>query len=109
MSDKTRGLYRKFVVRRTDGSSRRHRRHHECEYFVLDLTHDPLAYPALAAYEEHARADGYRLLADDLLRQLARMRDELMLTGRTWSEPILSISQKQRINKLLRGPETSDA
>lgn len=66
MGDKTRGLYDKFRVIRTDGSSAVGGKHGECEYFVLDLTHDKHAAPALRAYSESARNDGYDLLANDL-------------------------------------------
>ena len=59
------GLYRKFHVTRTDGRSQKGRKHHGCEYFVLDLDHDPHALPALKAYEESCRAD-YPALAYDL-------------------------------------------
>jgi hypothetical protein len=72
MGDKSRGLYPegKFVVVRRDGLSARGRKHDGCDYFVLDLTHDPHALPALRAYAESARADGYVLLADDLEAKL---------------------------------------
>lgn len=40
----------KFVVRRSDGSSRKGKKHHDCEYFVLDINHDPFATAALKAY-----------------------------------------------------------
>ena len=66
MSDKTIGLYEKFKVERTDGSSVEGGKHEGCEYFVLDLTHDPLAMPALETYAYHAEKAGYALLAADL-------------------------------------------
>lgn len=44
------GLYRKFQVTRTDGSSSPGGKHENCEYFVLDLDHDKFALPALKAY-----------------------------------------------------------
>lgn len=65
MGDKTRGLYEKFTVIRNDGSSDLGGKHHGCEYFVLDLTHDPHAAAALMAYAESCAAD-YPLLAADL-------------------------------------------
>lgn len=40
----------KFVVRRSNGSSRKGKKHHGCEYFVLDINHDPFATAALKAY-----------------------------------------------------------
>lgn len=46
------GLYRKFDVRRLDGSDEPGGKHYGCEYFVLDLTHDPHAPAALRAYAQ---------------------------------------------------------
>lgn len=63
--DINRGLYEKFHVERVDSADAQ-RRHADCEYFVLDLTHDALAWIALAAYEEAARMTGYVALAGDL-------------------------------------------
>lgn len=60
------GLYNKFRVIREDREDRPGYRHHECRYFVLDMSHDPHAIPALRAYAKSARADGYAVLADDL-------------------------------------------
>lgn len=66
MGDKTSGLYQKFIVTRTDGSSEEGGKHEGCKYFVLDLTHDPHAIPAIKAYAGSARKDGYEFLANDL-------------------------------------------
>ena len=65
MGDKTRGLYQKFVVTRTDGSSAPGGKHEGCEYFVLDPAHDPHAKAALLAYAESCKLD-YPLLAHDV-------------------------------------------
>lgn len=62
--DKNRGIYEKFVVTRTDGESRPGRRHHGCAYFVLDLTHDPHALPAIEAYADSCQRDYPRLACD---------------------------------------------
>lgn len=59
------GLYRKFVVTRTDGSSAPGGKHADCNYFVLDLTHDVHAIPALKAYADSCRTE-LPLLAADL-------------------------------------------
>ncbi len=67
MGDKTRRLFRKFIVRRTDGTSDYGKKHDGCEYFVLDLTHDPYAKAAALAYVEACKAD-YPLLAADMIR-----------------------------------------
>jgi hypothetical protein len=70
MNDKTQiGLYRKFDVRRTDGSSEPGGKHAGCNYFVLDVTHDPHAISALRAYAESCRSQ-FPLLAADLDRMV---------------------------------------
>jgi hypothetical protein len=66
MGDKTRGLFDKFRVSRTDGTDAPGGKHDGCHYFVLDMTHDRHAFAAIRAYAESAREDGYNLLADDL-------------------------------------------
>ncbi|MGE5523418.1 MAG: hypothetical protein ACM3SS_06875, partial [Rhodospirillaceae bacterium] len=65
MGDKSRGLYHKFNVERTDGSSAPGGKHHGCDYFVLDMTHDAFAKAALTAYADACEKE-YPLLADDL-------------------------------------------
>lgn len=66
MSDSsTRGLYRKFDVRRTDGSDGPGGKHDQCSYFVLDMTHDKHAIPALRAYARSCKAK-HPALARDL-------------------------------------------
>ena len=65
-SDKERGLYPKYTVKRNDDSEGKHSR---CFNFVLDLDHDPFAYPALAAYIEHCKKE-YPLLAAELALQI---------------------------------------
>lgn len=81
MDKRTSGLYRKFEVTRTDGSSAPGKKHDGCSYFVLDLDHDAHAIPALRAYARSCRKD-YPALADDLESfadgnrlMLARMMD----------------------------------
>lgn len=72
--DKTkRGLYDKFLVMRTDGKSSPGEKHADCEYFVLDLDHDPHARAALQAYESSCR-NAYPVLAADLVNKLATKR-----------------------------------
>jgi hypothetical protein len=62
--DKKRGLYTKFAVTRTDGSSGIGGKHEHCQCFVLDLNHDPHAVEALIAYAESCRETHPRLAAD---------------------------------------------
>lgn len=71
MGDKTRGLYGKFHVERTDGQGGPGKKHNGCDYFVPDLTHDQHALPAIRSYAESCRPD-YPLLASDLDAILAR-------------------------------------
>lgn len=62
-----RGLYEKFYVMRNDGKSAVGKKHFKCQYFVLDLVHDPHAKAALAAYADSCESD-YPVLARDLRR-----------------------------------------
>lgn len=59
------GLFRKFDVRRTDGSDAPGGKHHGCRYYVLDLTHDQHAPAAMRAYAA-ACAVTHPLLAADI-------------------------------------------
>jgi hypothetical protein len=58
------GLYHKYEVRRTDGTDQPGGRHDGCEYFVLDLTHDPAARDAALAYAARVRPTRPQLAAD---------------------------------------------
>lgn len=69
MDKKAMGLYNKFYVIRTDGKSAPGQKHDNCEYFVLDLTHDPFAKAAIKAYAEACR-DEYPRLSADLLAKV---------------------------------------
>lgn len=62
------GLFRKFLVYRTDGSDAPGRKHHGCEYFVLDVNHDPHAGAALKAYSESCKTTHPVLSAEMLTR-----------------------------------------
>lgn len=64
------GLYRKFKVTRTDGSSKRGGKHEKCSYFVLDLVHDPFARTALEAYTKACEIK-HPDLAEDLRNRVA--------------------------------------
>lgn len=74
MGDKTRGMYGKFKVERTDGKSAAGEKHDGCEYFVLDASCDPHAIPALMAYAESCNRE-YPLLAVDV-RKMAEANCE---------------------------------
>lgn len=59
------GIFHKFDVYRTDGSSAPGGKHHGCRYFVLDLNHDAHAPAAMRAYAKSCR-DTHPQLADDI-------------------------------------------
>lgn len=66
-SDASRGLYDKFKVERTDGTSAPGEKHHNCEYFVLDMDHDDHARAAITAYVASLEnSEEYPGLAADL-------------------------------------------
>ncbi len=74
MNDKrSLGLYDKYRVTRTDGADGPGGSHVGCDYFVLDLTHDPHAIPAILAYAESCERGGYAVLARDLFAKVARL------------------------------------
>jgi hypothetical protein len=55
MSSEPSGIYSKYKVERTDGSSAPGGKHDRCAFFVLDLEHDPFAIHALKAYARACR------------------------------------------------------
>jgi hypothetical protein len=66
------GLYNKFKATRTDGTSNPGEKHHDCTYFVLDLTHDEHAIPAIKSYIESCKEE-FPLVAKDLTTRLERI------------------------------------
>lgn len=60
----TRGLYGKFFIARVDGRDKPGEKHAGCDYFVLDLTHDKHALPAIRAYARDCKAERPQLSAD---------------------------------------------
>ncbi len=86
--DKKLGLYPKYKVERIkdpDG------KHDLCFFFVLDLDHDPFAFPALAAYIEHCQKE-YPVLAAELALQIV-MRTQY----RTYSDGgLIDVRPKRR-------------
>lgn len=65
MDDRAKGLYNKYKVVRLGETVREHK---DCQYFVLDISHDPHALPAIRAYADSCEKDGYVELANDLRR-----------------------------------------
>jgi hypothetical protein len=66
------GIYKKFTVTRTDGEDAPGLKHEHDEYFVLNLTTDKNAIPAIAAYAESCASE-YPKLADDLRGIVAKI------------------------------------
>ena len=80
MGEKTKGLYRKFTVNRTDGKSDPGQKHEACEYFVLDLSHDEHSIAAIEAYAKSCYKD-YPHLAEDLEKLLRILRARFPSSG----------------------------
>jgi len=67
-------LMKKFKVSRIDGTDKPGERHEKCEYYVLDMIHDPYSRPALFAYAA-ACEKTHPILASEIRKRL----DELSL------------------------------
>lgn len=81
MGGKT-GLIRKFDVERLTPSSRGID-HDQCEYFVLDPKHDPMARQILSDYAQLADQVGEKELASDIFQWLSDLcREDLNSNGR---------------------------
>jgi len=96
MGDKTRGLYGKFDIKRTDGKSEPGQKHDGCDYFVLDLTHDPFAFQALMAYAVACDKE-YPLLAADLREKLRVMGIKRLQQG------VGDVLSRENVDKFLKG------
>ena len=73
-SASTRGLYDKYEIRRNEGGDvEPGDKHYKCRYFVLDLTHDPLAKAAIIAYLLQLPLSSP--LRQDLTEALASMKE----------------------------------
>lgn len=84
------GVFRKFEVCRVDGSDKPGGKHEGCEYFVLDVDHDPHAKVALAAYAGAVEATHPQLAED--------MRDRYDLPAAP-AEPLIPIAPDSRKGK----------
>lgn len=67
------GIFRKFEVRRMDGSDQPGGKHYGCRYYVLDLDHDQHAPAAMRAYAA-ACASTHPELAADIEREFGAER-----------------------------------
>ena len=65
---KIKHLYHKYNVQRVDNAENNpsSKHYNGCDLFVLDISHDPFAIPALKAYAEACKTD-YPILARDLV------------------------------------------
>lgn len=86
--DTEQGLFQKFIVTRTDGSSGPGGKHEGCEHFVLDTDHDPHAPAALAAYATEVERTHPQLAADMRLRY--RLPPTVPLEV-SWSNEMVSV------------------
>lgn len=71
-----RGVYEKYEVTRTDGTSGFGRKHYGCSYFVLDTHCDPHAVAALRAYAASCEST-FPQLASDLLDQADKLETRI--------------------------------
>lgn len=62
------GIFDKFIVTRVDGTHAFGKKHHNCDYFVLDMTHDKFALAAIRAYANACQKE-YPVLAKDILEK----------------------------------------
>jgi len=69
------GIYQKFVVVRVDGKDEPGGKHHDCEYFVMDLDHDKHAPAAMAAYAQSCK-DEYPVLSSEILARFPSPPDQ---------------------------------
>ena len=65
MYKKEKGLYNKFIVKRTDGTDCVGGKHEHCNYFVLDCSHDIHAKAAIIAYANSCK-ESLPILSKDL-------------------------------------------
>lgn len=72
--EKETGIYSKFNVSRTDGSSAPGGKHHDCPYFVIDLKHDKFAISALRSYAD-ACYNEYPELAEDIYKIIYNLKN----------------------------------
>ena len=72
LRDEERGLYDKYRVERRNDPTKKHK---DCEYFVLDLSHDPFSWDALNAYA-FACERKFPTLASDLRNKMKQINKE---------------------------------
>lgn len=103
MNTRTEGLIRKFKVERLTPSSRGID-HDDCQYFVLDITHDPHARNAALAYAESCEPE-YPHLAADLRAAVSAITDLGLTLGLTPAPDRRPHSRACGIRRHPHGPE----
>lgn len=99
------GLFRKFDVRRVDGSDQLGGKHHGCLYYVLDVDHDPYAAAALGAYADACKESHPELARDlrekwgaadtiDTLRAQLAEQEDMAAVGRALMEAVKTYAPK---------------
>jgi hypothetical protein len=74
-NNKAEGIIEKFFPPvRLDGTSAAGEKHDGCDYWILDLSHDRFALPALANYRYWVKLNGYDALAADLDVKIKEMQ-----------------------------------
>lgn len=73
------GLVHKYHITRVDQSEQ----HPDCEYFVMDLTHDPYSVPAMVIYALAAGVE-YPQLKDDILARYNAALPPIRPTALEW-------------------------
>jgi len=107
MNAREKGIFNKFNVTRTDGRDTPGEKHEGDQYFVLNITTDPYAIPALAAYADACQSE-YTVLATDIQRMIG---DKVMACSEYVTVPEVTLPSGQvvpsfRVGKYLssRGP-----
>lgn len=102
IDQKATGLYKKFNVTRTDGTSEPGGKHENDEYFVLNLTTDKHALPAIAAYAK-ACANEFPVLANDLRTKLRELRKNEFVTVPETTLPNGTVVPLFKVGKYITG------
>jgi len=69
------GIYGKYLVQRMDGQDMPGEKHVGCKLFVLDITHDPFALPAIQAYAKACLRE-YPVLSADLTAWIIEQKNK---------------------------------
>jgi hypothetical protein len=88
------GLFRKFDVRRADGSDTAGGKHYGCEYFVIDVDHDAHAGAALMAYAAACEATHPDLARDLRAKWCAPLQPSASPATLTLADAVAHIERK---------------